>query len=57
MKVSLNVSGFETEAAFPDKDIEQIHKPLVGKFTRLFEQKKERTIIFFVPLLAVVNRR
>ncbi len=40
MKVSLNVSGFETEAAFPDKDIEQIHKPLVGKFTRLFEQKK-----------------
>ncbi|NOH99694.1 nucleoside/nucleotide kinase family protein [Vibrio kanaloae] len=46
MKVSLNVSGFETEATFPDKDIEQIHKPLVEKFTRLLEQKKERTIIF-----------
>ena len=45
MKVSLNVSGFETEATFPDKDIEQIHKPLVEKFTRLFEQKKERRFI------------
>ncbi|MDN3702560.1 nucleoside/nucleotide kinase family protein [Vibrio artabrorum] len=46
MKVSLNVSGFETEAIFPDKDIEQIHKPLVERFTNLFKQKNERTIIF-----------
>lgn len=46
MKVSLNVSGFESEAVFPDKDIEQIHKPLVEKFTKLFQQKNERIIIF-----------
>lgn len=46
MKVSLNVSGFETEAVFPDNDVEQIHKPLVEKFSRLYQQKKERTIIF-----------
>lgn len=46
MKVSLNVSGFETEATFPDQDIDQIHKPLVERFTRLFKQKDERTIIF-----------
>ncbi|MFM2587745.1 nucleoside/nucleotide kinase family protein [Vibrio sp. TBV020] len=46
MKVSLNVSGFETEATFPDKDIEQIHKPLVEKFSRLFNEKQQRTVIF-----------
>lgn len=46
MKVSLNVSGFETNAVFPDRDIELIHKPLVEKFTKLFQQKNDRTIIF-----------
>ncbi|WP_060980748.1 nucleoside/nucleotide kinase family protein [Vibrio splendidus] len=46
MQVSLNVSGFETEAVFPDRDIELIHKPLVEKFTSLYKQKNDRTVIF-----------
>jgi len=46
MKVTLNVSGFETEAIFPDKDVEQIHEPLVQKFSRLFHEKQQRTVIF-----------
>lgn len=46
MKVSLNVSGFETEAVFPERNIEQIHKPLVEKFTRLYKEKQDRTVIF-----------
>ncbi|MGR5539069.1 nucleoside/nucleotide kinase family protein [Vibrio campbellii] len=46
MKVSLNVSGFETQAVFPDRDVEQIHQPLVEKFSRLYEQKQQRTVIF-----------
>lgn len=46
MKVSLNVSGFETEAVFPDNNIEQVHKPLVEKFSRLYQEKNERTVIF-----------
>ncbi|MBR9872808.1 MAG: nucleoside/nucleotide kinase family protein [Vibrionaceae bacterium] len=46
MKVTLNVSGFENDATFPNKNVAQIHKPLVEKFTRLFQEKQERTIIF-----------
>lgn len=46
MKVNLNVSGFETRAEFPDKDIQLIHKPLVEKFTRLYHEKQERVVIF-----------
>ncbi|MDN3717982.1 nucleoside/nucleotide kinase family protein [Vibrio breoganii] len=46
MKVSLNVSGFETEAVFSERNIEQIHKPLVEKFTRLYKEKQGRTVIF-----------
>lgn len=46
MKVSLNVSGFESEASFPDQDIIQIHKPLVEKFTKIHQQTNERTVIF-----------
>ncbi len=29
MKVNLNVSGFETEATFPDADVKRIHQPLI----------------------------
>ncbi|OCH04553.1 nucleoside/nucleotide kinase family protein [Aliivibrio fischeri] len=46
MKVNLNVSGFDTEAFFPDKDIAKIHKPLVEKFTRLYQEQEERIVIF-----------
>ncbi|PCE65472.1 nucleoside/nucleotide kinase family protein [Salinivibrio sp. YCSC6] len=46
MKVLLNISGFETEALFPDNNIEKIHKPLIEKFSRLYQEKKERIIIF-----------
>lgn len=46
MKVTLNVSGFDTHAFFPDSDVSLIHKPLVEKFTRLFQQKQERTVVF-----------
>ncbi|CAH0536045.1 nucleoside/nucleotide kinase family protein [Vibrio marisflavi] len=46
MKVVLNVSGFDTEATFPDRDIEQIHKPLIEKFSKLFEQKQQRVVVF-----------
>ncbi|PWI32394.1 nucleoside/nucleotide kinase family protein [Vibrio albus] len=46
MKVNLNISGFEVRAEFPKKDIELIHKPLVEKFSRLYQEKKERIIIF-----------
>jgi hypothetical protein len=46
MKVNLNVSGFDTDAFFPDKDIAKIHKPLVEKFTRLYQEKEERVVIF-----------
>lgn len=46
MKVTLDVSGFETQAKFPDSDVSLIHKPLVEKFSRLFEQKQERIVVF-----------
>ncbi len=46
MKVTLNVSGFDTHAVFPDSDVSLIHKPLVEKFTRLFQQKQERIVVF-----------
>ncbi len=31
---------------FPDKDIAKIHKPLVEKFTRLYQEQEERVVIF-----------
>ncbi|MCF4172726.1 nucleoside/nucleotide kinase family protein [Vibrio sp. McD22-P3] len=46
MKVNLNVSGFETQAEFPNSDVEQIHKPLVEKFSKLYKEKQDRVIIF-----------
>ncbi|AJR05062.1 nucleoside/nucleotide kinase family protein [Photobacterium gaetbulicola] len=46
MKVNLNISGFDTEAVFPDKDIKTIHKPLVEKFTRLYQETQQRIVIF-----------
>lgn len=46
MKVKLNISGFDTEAVFPDKDIETIHQPLVEKFTRLYKETRQRVVIF-----------
>ncbi|MEF1204082.1 nucleoside/nucleotide kinase family protein [Photobacterium damselae] len=46
MKVNLNISGFDTQAEFPDKDIKTIHKPLVEKFTRLYQETQQRTVIF-----------
>ncbi|MGF1907368.1 nucleoside/nucleotide kinase family protein [Aliivibrio logei] len=46
MKVNLNVSGFDTEAFFSNKDIAKIHKPLVEKFTRLYQEQEERVIVF-----------
>ncbi|MEL7293152.1 MAG: nucleoside/nucleotide kinase family protein [Pseudomonadota bacterium] len=48
MKVSLNVSGFETEAIFADNNVEQIHKPLIHKFSRLYRDKQERIVVFLV---------
>ncbi|MEF1216360.1 nucleoside/nucleotide kinase family protein, partial [Photobacterium damselae] len=38
--------GFDTQAEFPDKDIKTIHKPLVEKFTRLYQETQQRTVIF-----------
>ena len=46
MKVNLNVSGFETEATFPDADVKRIHQPLIEKFTRLYHEKQERIVVF-----------
>ncbi len=46
MKVTLNVSGFECEATFSDKSVTQLHKPLLDRFTRIFQQKNERVVIF-----------
>ncbi|MCF7361937.1 nucleoside/nucleotide kinase family protein [Vibrio diazotrophicus] len=46
MKVTLNVSGFDTHAVFPDSDVSLVHRPLVEKFTRLFQQKQERIVVF-----------
>lgn len=46
MKVTLNVSGFDTHATFPDRDVLILHKPLVEKFTRLFNQQQERIVVF-----------
>ncbi|MGR5066442.1 nucleoside/nucleotide kinase family protein [Photobacterium sp. DNB22_13_2] len=46
MKVNLNISGFETEAVFPDKDVDTIHKPLVEKFSRLYHETQQRIVIF-----------
>ncbi len=46
MKVTLNVSGFDTHAIFPDSDVSLVHKPLVEKFTCLYQQKQERIIVF-----------
>ncbi|MCG9677281.1 nucleoside/nucleotide kinase family protein [Vibrio sp. Isolate24] len=46
MKVTLNVSGFDTHAVFPDSDVSLVHKPLVEKFTRLYQQKQERVVVF-----------
>lgn len=46
MEVTLNVSGFETQASFPDSDIKLIHQPLIEKFTRLYQEKQERIVVF-----------
>ncbi|HCG8728777.1 TPA: nucleoside/nucleotide kinase family protein, partial [Vibrio parahaemolyticus] len=46
MKVNLNVSGFETEATFPDADVKRIHQPLIEKFTRLYHEKQEHIVVF-----------
>ena len=46
MKVNLNVSGFETEATFPNADVRRIHQPLIEKFTRLYHEKQERIVVF-----------
>lgn len=46
MQVTLNISGFDSEAIFPDNDIEQVHKPLIEKFTRLYQEKGERVVVF-----------
>lgn len=46
MKVNLNISGFETQADFPDQDIQQIHQPLVEKFTRLYQETQQRVVVF-----------
>lgn len=46
MKVNLNVSGFETEATFPEADVKRIHQPLIEKFTRLYHEKQERIVVF-----------
>jgi pantothenate kinase len=46
MKVNLNISGFEIRADFPTKDIKQIHKPLVERFTRLYREEQQRVVIF-----------
>lgn len=46
MDITLNVSGFETHAEFPDQDIARIHRPLLEKFTRLYREKQERVVVF-----------
>lgn len=46
MKVTLNISGFNSEANFPNKDIAKIHKPIIKKFSRLFTEKQERIVVF-----------
>lgn len=46
MKVNLSVSGFDTQAVFPEKNIRGIHKPLLEKFTCLYREKQERIVIF-----------
>ncbi|MCQ6493198.1 nucleoside/nucleotide kinase family protein, partial [Vibrio parahaemolyticus] len=47
MKVNLNVSGFETDATFPDADVKRIHQRLIEKCTRLSHEKQERIVVFW----------
>ncbi len=46
MKVQLNVSGFEYEASFSNRELDEIIKPLIVKFSRLRTSYGRRIVVF-----------
>ncbi|WP_159565954.1 nucleoside/nucleotide kinase family protein [Budvicia diplopodorum] len=50
MNVELNVNGFSYIASFPDRDINNIHLPLLHQLTQLLKQKQrqhqQRLVVF-----------
>ncbi|PHI32210.1 nucleoside/nucleotide kinase family protein [Budvicia aquatica] len=50
MNVELRVNGFSYIASFPDRDIKDIHLPLLHRLTQLFKQKQrehqQRLVVF-----------
>ncbi|MFO6298171.1 nucleoside/nucleotide kinase family protein [Rahnella selenatireducens] len=48
MNVTLTINGFTTQAFFPQKDIDQLHRPLLRRFTALQRQQNRPLVVFLV---------
>lgn len=46
MNVELNVNGLNYVATFPDRDVRNLHLPLLRTLTRLQREKKRRLVVF-----------
>src|SRR5688572_698654 len=48
MNVTLTINGMTTQAFFPDSDIEQLHLPLLRRFSRQQRLLNQPLIVFLV---------
>lgn len=48
MNVTLTINGLTTQAFFPQKDIDQLHLPLLRRFTSLQRQQNRPLVVFLV---------